>query len=120
MKKFFITFCCLLVGLSCYSASKQYMRTPIPVVGDTLVPVDMQAMVIGKVYGSAARTTDRCRKIMLTNTEVTAEPSNLLVNKRGKYISGSWSENWTVNACGQEVIIPVNFLYDKHGLNFSL
>ncbi len=120
MKKFICLIFCLSIGLTCYSAGKQYLRTPIPVMGESIVPIDMQAMIIGATFRNASLKVKGCNKIELMNTKMEQQPVDLITDKRGRYISGNWNEIWSVNACGTNLDIPINFSVDKHGVVYDI
>ena len=122
MKKFFVFILfALLINCFCnYVSAESYLGTRIPLSGETLLPKNMQAVVLGSVYSKVSQNVRRCRNINLVTTKVTKEKENVEYNRAGKEIAGNWSEEWTVNACGVDVIVPIDFYSTIHGVRSSI
>ncbi len=121
MKKSFI---CLLFALFLISSTavfaRSYLGTELPLAGKTQLPQNMQAVVLGFVYSKVAREVKGCNKFILSDTIVVKEKSNVEYNRHGREIGGIWSEEWKVNACGMEVIVPVNFTTTGNGVKYDI
>ncbi len=100
--------------------ARSYLGTELPLVGKTLLPQNMQAVVLGFVYSKASRSVNGCNKFMLKNTIVTKEKSNIEYNRNGVEIGGTWSEDWIIDACGNDIIIPVDFTTTKNGVKYDI
>lgn len=100
--------------------ARSYLGTELPLVGKTLLPQNMQAVVLGFVYSRVARDAKGCNKLMLSDTKVTKEKSNVEYNRYGNEIGGTWSEVWSVNACGMNVEVPVDFTTTKNGVKYDI
>ncbi len=117
MKKNIITVLTLMLlsfGVSCYAAGYLGMKLPLP--GSTIADTKTQGNTLCYVFAKVARQSKHCRKLVVTNTKVTAEPSNIKTNQFGRKIGGTWSEVWTVNACGTNVEVPIDFEYKRNGV----
>lgn len=121
MKKFLCYFLFDYLILSPVSVfARSYLRTKLPLAGKTLVPYNMQAIVLGQVYARVDRDVDGCRKFKVLNTKVTKPKINVEYNRRGEEIGGTWSEEWTVDACGTSVIVPLNLTTKKKGVKSEI
>lgn len=114
MKKYFVLFLLLLVGMASYSVEYLGMRLPLP--GDTAADMKTQANTLGYVFARVAREQKRCHKLTIVDTKVTQELSNVRYNQYKRRIGGDWSEEWTVNACGNEVVVPILFQIRRNGV----
>lgn len=114
MKKCFILILLLLFGLASYSVEYLGMRLPLP--GDTAADMKTQANTLGFVFSRVARERKKCHKLSVVDTQVTKELSNVRYNQYKRRIGGDWSEEWTVNACGNEVIVPIDFQIRRNGV----
>lgn len=121
MKKSFICLFLMLFLMSPIAVSaRSYLGTELPLVGKTQLPQNMQAVVLGYVYSKVARDAKGCKDIMLKNTQVVKEKSNIEYNRNGREIGGNWSEEWTVYACGVKYVVPVNFTTTGHGVKYDI
>lgn len=120
MKKSLVCLFALFVVSTPVAFARSYLGTDIPLTGNTMLPTNMQAVVLGNVYSKVAKNAKGCKKIMLSNTKVTKEKTNVEYNRNGKEIGGVWSEEWTVDACGYSMIVPVNFTTKGHGVKFEV
>lgn len=107
MKKYFILGIILFSGLTCSAAV--YLGTRIPVVGQTISDKKVQGSIVSYVYAKVSRENRRCRDLQLIDTKVTEQPTNVKFSKYGKQVSGNWKEEWTVDACGQKMVVPIDF-----------
>ena len=121
MKKSFICLFLMLFLMSPIAVSaRSYLGTELPLVGKTILPQNMQAVVLGFVYSKVAREAKGCRKIVLSDTKVAKEKENIEYNRNGREIGGNWSEEWTVYACGVKYVVPVNFTITGHGVKYDI
>ena len=121
MKKSFICLFLMLFLMSPIAVSaRSYLGTELPLVGKTILPQNMQAVVLGFVYSKVAREAKGCRKIVLSDTKVVKEKENIEYNRNGREIGGNWSEEWTVYACGVKYVVPVNFTITGHGVKYDI
>lgn len=120
MKKSLVCFFALFMICPTVVFARSYLGTELPLVGKTLVPMNMQAVILGYVYAQVARDTKGCKDIMLKNTQVVKEKSNIEYNRNGREIGGTWSEEWTVNACGAEHVVPLDLTTTGHGVKYDI
>lgn len=97
----------LLVCPICFSM--EYFGASIPVSGETAVEAKWQPEILSVVYSRAAKVTNNCNKILFKDTKFLSHKGAVVRNGNGEVISGVWQEEWIVNACGQEVSVPVKF-----------
>ena len=116
MKKSVLVVTILLSCLPCFAAT--YLGVKLPVQGETISDPRVQSSVISYVYTKVARANKGCRELSLIDTKLVQKPTNVTYNKYGRQISGSWQEEWTVDACGQKVTIPVNFELSRAGTRY--
>lgn len=120
MKKIFGFLLSGFILLSAPAFARSYLGTNIPLTGSTLLPVNQQAVVLGYVYSKASSSVRGCRALMLADTKVTEEKKNIVYDRRGKEIGGTWTEEWTVNACGTSVVVPIIFTTKRNGADYSI
>ena len=120
MKKSLLSFIVLLMVCPTVVFAQSYLGTELPLVGKTILPQNMQAVVLGFVYSKVAREAKGCRKIVLSDTKVVKEKENIEYNRNGREIGGNWSEEWTVYACGVKYVVPVNFTTTGHGVKYDI
>ena len=122
MKKIFVFILfALLITCGCnYVSAESYLKTRIPLEGDTILPLNMQAPVLGVVYSKIAKITPSCKDILLTNTSVLQQKKNVAFNNYGKEIAGDWKELWSVNACGINYSVPIDFSTQKSGVKYNV
>ena len=120
MKKIFVCLFALFMVSSSAVFAHSYLGTELPLAGKTQLPQNMQAVVLGYVYSKTARTIGGCKKFMLSDTKVTKEKVNIEYGRNGKEVGGTWSEEWTVNACGMDVVIPIDFTTTGHGVKYDI
>ncbi len=118
MKKYFILGIILFSGLTCSAAV--YLGTRIPVVGQTISDKKVQGSIVSYVYAKVSRENRRCRDLQLIDTKVTAQPTNVKFSKYGKQVSGNWKEEWTVDACGQKMVVPIDFELSRSGTRYII
>ena len=80
----------------------------------------MHAVVLGFTYSRASHAVKGCRKLMLSDTKVTKEKEGIEYDRHGREIGGTWSEEWTIDACGTNVIVPINFTTKKKGVRYDI
>ena len=121
MKKslLYLVFTLFFLSASVVSA-RSYLGTNIPLSGGTLLPVDQQAVVLGFVYSKVSGSVRGCRDIMLSDTKVKEEKKDIEYDRRGREIGGTWTEEWTVNACGTNVIVPIVFTTKRNGAGYNI
>jgi len=99
MKKCFILIMVLLLGSRILADES--------VFSSSLIPKAQLAEIKSLVYAKAFKAVNRCHKGDVTEINVTSSSDALMKNRDGKVIAGGWSEEWTVNACGTNVVVPV-------------
>ncbi len=112
----------LLLGMSCLVASaKKIAAQEFPLPGETIANIKLQYDTYMPVTVVANSKVKGCQpsKIRVINSKVTKEPYNLK-EENGVYVSGQWLEEWTVNACGKTVYIPVKFVLDASGATYVI
>ena len=121
MKKSLLSLFLMLFLMSPIAVSaRSYLGTELPLVGKTQLPQNMQAVVLGYVYSKVARDAKGCRNIMLSDTKVVKEKEDVVYNRNGREIGGTWSEEWTINACESVFVVPVNFTTTGHGVKYDI
>lgn len=120
MKKSLLSFIVLLMVCPTVVFAQSYLGTELPLVGKTQLPQNMQAVVLGYVYSKVARDAKGCRNIMLSDTKVVKEKEDVVYNRNGREIGGTWSEEWTINACESVFVVPVNFTTTGHGVKYDI
>lgn len=120
MKKSLLSFIVLLMVCPTVVFAQSYLGTELPLVGKTILPQNMQAVVLGYVYSKVARDAKGCRNIMLSDTKVVKEKEDVVYNRNGREIGGTWSEEWTINACESVFVVPVNFTTTGHGVKYDI
>lgn len=78
-------------------------------ISATLVPKAQQLEIKSAVFANVLKSVKKCNNAELTNISVTSTQSGLMKNKDGKVIFGEWQEEWTINACGADVVVPISF-----------
>lgn len=76
---------------------------------NTLVPKAQLPEIKSAVFANALKTVRKCNKPVISEINPVSELGSLKKNNEGKVIFGEWVEEWTINACGTEVIVPVEF-----------
>ncbi len=118
MKKFIILSIFMLVGLSCVAAG--YLGTKLPLNGDTICDVKSQANILGYVYSRTSQYAKKCHYFSLVDTKVTKNIENEKINVNGNRIGGTWQEEWTVNACGTKIVVPIDLEQKTNGIKFII
>lgn len=77
------------------------------ILSESLIPSAQVIEVSEMVYAKAFKAVGSCNKGTLTEINVTSDLSNCQKNKSGKIIYGAWNEEWGVNACGVNVVVPI-------------
>ena len=97
MKKFFILSVMILSVCTVFASE------------NTLVPKAQLPEIKSAVFANALKTVRKCNKPVISEINPVPELGSLKKNNEGKVIFGEWVEEWTINACGTEVIVPVEF-----------
>ena len=97
MKKFFILSVMILSVCTVFASE------------NTLVPKAQLPEIKSAVFANALKTVRKCNKPVISEINPVSELGSLKKNNEGKVIFGEWVEEWTINACGTEVIVPVEF-----------
>ena len=117
MKKFFVLSLVLSFGCCVWAKSSYNYKLPLP--GATKADVKLQGDTLLPVYTSATSKMPNCAKMSVIDTAVLKQPYNTKM-ENGKYIEGTWKEQWTIKGCGQNVYVPVNFIIDKSGTTYTI
>ncbi len=119
MKKILLfSLLCSLVVSSSVSAKITYnARVPLP--GASKANLKLQADTLMPVYTAAGIKVPKCTKLSIYDTAILKQPHDMVMED-GKYVSGSWSEQWAVKACGQNVYVPIEFVLDKDGATYLI
>lgn len=112
-----ILICFLTTGIS--AAFADNIDTTLPLPGGTLGNVKLQADTLVPVYASASQLVKNCKDLSISNTKVTKQPYNLKT-QNGSYTAGRWEELWTVDACGEKVDVPIEFILDPTGATYVI
>ena len=91
----------------------------LPLAGVTHANTKLQGDILMPVYTAASIKVPSCNKLSIVDTAILKQPHNL-VKDGDNYVAGSWSEQWTVRACGQNVYIPIDFLIDETGTTYVI
>ncbi len=116
-KKILSTLLIFSCGLASFAGG--YLNTKFPLPGESIADHKAQINTIGYVFSYAARNVRGCNNFKVTDTKVTAELQNASY-KNGRLITGNWSEEWVVDACGINVNVPVDFKINKSHTEFYL
>ncbi|MCL2473867.1 MAG: hypothetical protein FWF23_03055 [Alphaproteobacteria bacterium] len=76
----------------------------VPLPGKTQADARLQFDTLKNVYVSVGVLERDCNNFSVINTELVQELQE-----------GSWKEEWTVNACGTNVYVPITFIASKAG-----
>mgnify|MGYP007111615493 FL=1 len=110
MKKYVVISTMILLGLSVFANDG---RLP----GSSIADTKLQADTIGTVYAASSFVLkSNCTNFNITNTILKSKPEYNKVYQGKRYASSKWKEDWVVNACGRNVVVPVEFIPDKTGL----
>ena len=121
MNKNIIILATLIFALSstaCY-AEQSKIDTKLPLAGGTLCNLKLQADTLIPAYVAASVKKQNCKNLKITNTRVTKQPYNLKY-QNGNAIGGNWEEVRTVNACNQNVYVPIKFILDPTGATYVI
>lgn len=110
-KKFF-----LLIGLV-ISGSVSSFAAALP--GETMANDTLIQDTLPSVYMTASALVPSCENFSVTDTRVLQPPHDLKM-QNGRYVAGQWQEAWTVQACHQQLIVPVDFILDPTGATFAI
>lgn len=113
MKKLLLAIVALFLGTSCFAV--QYFGVQLPLKGQTITDKRTQSIALGYVFAKLNKEVKHCRKFDIVNTKVITQPQNVVINKTGRKISGTWSEEWTVSACGENKVVPIYFENRRNG-----
>ena len=117
MKKYFILLTIFLSG--CSVLAKTSYNYNLPLAGATKADTKLQGDTLLPVYTSASSKIPNCAKMSVIDTAILKQPYNTKL-ENGKYVEGTWKEQWTVKGCGQNVYVPVNFIIDKSGTTYMI
>ena len=118
MKKILLVFLFLFI-FSPLALAKINYDVKLPLKGATKANLKLQSDTLMAVYTSASIKMPYCNKLSIYDTAIIKQPKNL--KKEGdKYVSGNWTEQWAVKACGQNVYVPVNFVIDENGASYFI
>ena len=115
----------ILLGLLLFVMSvgmvyaKVTYNVKLPLNGVTKANIKLQGDTLMPVYTAASIKVPSCNKLSITDTAILKQPHDL-IKKGDKYVSGSWTELWTVKACGQNVYVPVEFVLDSEGTTYMI
>lgn len=115
--KMFIIAGCIIAGSACFA--KGFLGTSIPLPGDSIVPPQAQSSPLSFAYGAVSSKT-KCTKLSFVTTKVLEKPKGVQNNQFGKPIAGTWSEEWKINACGVDYIVPIRFIYKRQGVDYII
>lgn len=118
MKKLLMVFLFLLV-FSPFALAKINYDMKLPLRGATKANSKLQADTLMAVYTAASIKMPYCSKFSIYDTAIIKQPKDLK-KENGNYISGSWTEQWAVKACGQNVYVPINFVIDESGTSYVI
>lgn len=114
MKKYIILIFVLLIGMSSFAV--QYLGMQLPLPGKTIADTTTQANTLGFVFSKVAKEQTRCRKMTVINTNVTKELNGVKYNQNKRKVDGYWSEEWLINACGTNIVVPIDFQIKRNGV----
>ncbi len=80
-----------------------------PLPGGSIANTKLQSDTLSTSYAAAATKVTNCSKFSVVNTKVLKQPTN-----------GSWDEEWTVNACGKKVYVPITFILTPTGATYMI
>lgn len=118
MKKIILIATILLLCLPCFAVT--YLGVRLPLQGETISDPRVQGPIIGSIFSKVAHAKRKCNDLSLTGTKLVQKPTNVAYNKYGRQISGTWQEEWTVNACGQNFIVPIDFELSRSGTRYVI
>lgn len=88
--------------------------------GSSIADNRLQADTLSSVYATSAMVTkSNCNKFKVINTEQKTIPEYNKIYKGHRFASSPWIEEWTVDACGQKLVVPIAFIPDKKGFGTS-
>lgn len=79
------------------------------ILSKSLVPLPQIAEVRSMAYAQAFKAVNKCHKGNFYDVSITSDTEQLPKNRDGKIVSGKWSEEWKINACGADVTVPIEF-----------
>ena len=87
--------------------------------GSSIADNRLQADTLSTVYTASAMVKSNCNKFQVINTELKTMPQYNKIYKGQRFASSTWIEEWTVDACGQKLVVPIAFIPDKKGFGTS-
>ncbi len=87
--------------------------------GETMANETLIQDTLPSVYMTASALVPNCENFSVTDTRVLQPPHDLKM-QNGRYVAGQWQEAWTVQACHQQLIVPVDFILDPTGATFAI
>ena len=118
MKRFFLSGLILtLMFLTAYDvcAADNNGRYPGTSIASKLLQKDATL----SVFAAVSVKVNNCTDLSVTDTKLEKMPEFNKVYNGQRYASSPWIEEWTVNACGKEVYVPVTFIPDDNGVGTS-
>lgn len=116
MKKLLVLFFIMFLGLTVQAKSKNAWERP---PGNSIADNTLQRDILFPLFASVTLVTNNCQNFTITNTHVVRKPKYEKIINGMAYASTAWTEIWTVNACGQDVLVPVKFKPDAVGMGTS-
>ena len=117
MKRLFTILAIFILALQVQAKPKLGTKLPLP--GKSLANIKLQADTLLAAYTSAATKNKGCEDMNIVNTHVLMPPKDIKM-QNGKYVSGYWVEGWDINCCGTMTYVPIKFILDETGANYSI
>ena len=108
MKNLLLVFLFLLV-VTPFAFAKINYDTKLPLRGATKANAKLQSDTLMAVYTAASVKMPYCNKFIISDTAIIKQPRD-----------NSWTEQWTVRGCGQNVYVPVEFVLDETGATYII
>lgn len=102
-------------GICIASEVKSSNRYPGTSIASALLQKDASIAV----FSAAGLKVKNCTDFSVTDTLLQTKPEFNKIYNGYRYASTPWFEEWTVNACGKNVFVPIMFIPDDDGLGTS-
>lgn len=118
MKKYFL--CSLFLTLVFFAAAGlNYAEAGNRYPGTSIASSLLQKDTTMSVFSAVMFKLPNCTNLSVVDTKLLKMPEFNKVYNGQRYASTPWIEEWTINACGKNVYVPVTFIPDDNGTGTS-